>query len=109
MDDNSEGLVERLFLALKHGDQDHQDWLREAITAFYADQPVPAPRGSGNKERRIATLEAALKQAALDLHEAAGRFSCISKISAKGCSELTREAAHRAEAALNKDQADEQI
>lgn len=50
--------VGRLFAALKHGDQDHQDWLREAIKAHFAGKPVPAPRGQGNKEKRIAELEA---------------------------------------------------
>jgi hypothetical protein len=30
-----------LFAALKHGDADHQAWLKAAIDAFYADKPVP--------------------------------------------------------------------
>ncbi len=45
-------------------------------------------------------LREVLKQAALDLHEAAGRFATINKLDAKRCSELTREAARRADAAL---------
>ena len=44
----------------------------------------------------------ALKQAALDLHEAAGRFACIGKLNAQACSELTREAARRAELAVDR-------
>lgn len=51
-----EELVERLWLATKHGDADHQQWLRDAFTAFFAGQPVPAPRGKGNKEALIASL-----------------------------------------------------
>jgi hypothetical protein len=51
-------LVERLWSATKHGDEDHHTWLRDAYTAFFAGEPVPAPRGRGNKEARIAELEA---------------------------------------------------
>jgi hypothetical protein len=54
---------ERLFQALRHGDEDHQAWLREAIEAFAAGHPTPAPRGQGNKEKRIAELEAQLAAA----------------------------------------------
>jgi hypothetical protein len=52
-----------LFQALRHGDADHQDWLADAISAFFARTPIPAPRGQGNKERRIAELEAQLADA----------------------------------------------
>lgn len=45
-------------------------------------------------------LVEALRQAALDLHEAAGRFDCVGKLNPKACSELTRGAARRADAAL---------
>jgi hypothetical protein len=51
------GLIERLHAATAHGDDDHRVWLLEAYTAFFAGEPVPEPRGTGNKEARIAALE----------------------------------------------------
>jgi hypothetical protein len=53
---------EELWKALAHGDEDHRLWLKEAIECFIADQPVPSPRGSGNKEKRIYELEEEVKQ-----------------------------------------------
>jgi len=32
---------EGLFEAIKHGDQAHQDWLREAIQSFWKGLPIP--------------------------------------------------------------------
>jgi hypothetical protein len=49
--------ITRLWTALAHGDDDHREWLREAIEAFFTDQPIPAPYGSGNKERLIHDLQ----------------------------------------------------
>jgi hypothetical protein len=43
--------LETLFEAIKHGDDAHQAWLREAIAAHCAGLPVPAPTGGGSKER----------------------------------------------------------
>lgn len=56
-----EVLAEKLFHDLKHGDEDHQAWLREAILASLLDRPIPEPRGQGRKEARIAELEALLE------------------------------------------------
>ena len=39
-----------LFNALKHGDSEHQAWLREAIEAYLEQKPVPAPRGQAMSE-----------------------------------------------------------
>lgn len=50
--------VEGLYEALKHGDQDHKDWLRSAILAYYIGSPIPPVNGLGNKEARIKELEA---------------------------------------------------
>ena len=55
-------LVERLFEATAHGDADHRAWLREAYTAFFSGKPVPAPRGKGNKEAKIAALLSQVEQ-----------------------------------------------
>lgn len=53
---------ELLFNALKHGDREHQEWLKEAITAFYDSKPIPPTRGGGNKEAKIKELEAKIKE-----------------------------------------------
>lgn len=34
-----------IYEALKHGDEEHQAWLREAIAAVFDGDPIPAPRG----------------------------------------------------------------
>lgn len=44
------GRVGTLFDAIKHGDEDHRAWLKEAIAAHFAGQPVPPARGRGRKE-----------------------------------------------------------
>ncbi len=54
-------LIERLFEATKHGDGDHRRWLKDAFTAFFSGQPVPALYGKGNKERKIDELMQAIK------------------------------------------------
>jgi hypothetical protein len=41
---SSETVAEQLYEALKHGDDIHRAWLREAIIAFFAGQPIPPPR-----------------------------------------------------------------
>jgi len=50
-----------LFDAIKHGDDEHQAWLREAIANHFAGLPIPLPRGKGNKEKMQAVVEAARK------------------------------------------------
>lgn len=55
-------LVERLWAATAHGDEEHRVWLREAYDAFFANRPVPAPRGRGKKEARILALEAEIQK-----------------------------------------------
>jgi len=45
---------------IKHGDADHQAWLKEAIDAHFAGQPVPEPRGKGRKEAERDALREAL-------------------------------------------------
>lgn len=52
-------LIGTLFDAIKHGDDDHKTWLKEAIDAHFAGQPVPRPRGQGNKEKLIGELREA--------------------------------------------------
>lgn len=69
-----------LFEAIKHGDADHQRWLRDALTAWFAGKPVPAPYGSGSKEARIATLEAALREKDVALEQAGKWFRQYERI-----------------------------
>lgn len=37
-----------LFDAIQHGDDDHRDWLREAIACHFSGKPVPPARGKGS-------------------------------------------------------------
>jgi len=41
--------VAALYDALKHGDADHKAWLKEALAAHFASQPVPPPRSKNKK------------------------------------------------------------
>lgn len=53
-------VIQGLYDALAHGDEEHRAWLREAITAHFSGKPIPPPRGSGSKEaleKRNAELE----------------------------------------------------
>lgn len=43
--------IETLYDAIKHGDQEHQDWLKEAIDLHLQGKQVPEVRGKGNKEQ----------------------------------------------------------
>lgn len=70
-------LVERLFAATAHGDEDHRAWLLEAYTAFFADRPVPAPRGKGNKEAEIERLREALGMIDRELERAESYHSAL--------------------------------
>lgn len=46
----------RLFEALKHGDQDHQDWLFDAINAFFDGKEIPHVKGLNDKDQQILSL-----------------------------------------------------
>lgn len=50
-----------LFDAIKHGDEEHQAWLKEALDAFFDERPVPPPRGV--KKSRSAREEEVLQLA----------------------------------------------
>ncbi len=49
---------EKLFHAIKYGDDEHRAWLKDAIEAFFAGRSVPAPRGEGKKDAEIKRLTA---------------------------------------------------
>lgn len=52
--------VNSLFDAIAHGDEEHRQWLKEAIALHFEGKPVPAPRPSRASE---AELVAALRLA----------------------------------------------
>lgn len=49
--------VNRLFDAIKHGDDEHQAWLKEAIECHYSGRPVPPAIGMGTKERLLKDID----------------------------------------------------
>ena len=53
--DDYEASMGSLFEAIRHGDAEHETWLRQAITDHFAGRPVERPRGMGNQERAEAT------------------------------------------------------
>lgn len=44
--------ADTVYEAIAHGDQEHRDWLREALDAHFAGLPVPPPRGKGTDAYR---------------------------------------------------------
>lgn len=77
--ERQQALWDGLFEAIKHGDDEHQEWLDEAIKNVRAGLPVPPPRGTGNKEKMQAVVEAA--QRYTELYEAAERDPEKGKVS----------------------------
>lgn len=49
-----------LFTAIAHGDQEHREWLREALRNFADGKPVPPPRGKGTDEHAVAPAQEAV-------------------------------------------------
>ncbi len=45
-----------LFDAIKHGDAEHQAWLKQAIEDHFSGRPVEPPKGKGTKEAEIERL-----------------------------------------------------
>lgn len=98
-------LISTLWDATKHGDEDHRQWLKDAINAHFVGEPVPEPYGKGNKEAEIERLQ---REHILDLsnefengyqsgmdeqaatiarlREALGKYGCHKS----GCDYLTR-------------------
>lgn len=52
-----QGKIDSLFDVLAHGDADHREWLKKAITAHFNGQEMPEYQPSLN-EKKIAQLEA---------------------------------------------------
>ena len=68
-----------LFDAIVHGDAEHKAWLKTAIDAHFAGEPVPPVAGAGNKEARIATLEDALRRVRVEAERSSRQFVCMSE------------------------------
>jgi hypothetical protein len=66
--------VESLFSAIAHGDDEHRVWLKEAIDAHFAGDPVPPCRGKGRKEAQVEMLREALDTAAGAIEGAVGVY-----------------------------------
>lgn len=50
MTDIVERLREEFLPAILHGDEQHQQWLKDAVEAFIAGTPIPKPRGKGSAD-----------------------------------------------------------
>ena len=55
--------IAEMFAQMRHGDLDHEAWLREAFHRFASGQPAPPAYGGTNKEKRIVELEGLLQEA----------------------------------------------
>lgn len=57
-----ESLAQQLFRGISHGDQEHREWLQEAVFNFFEGKPIPEPRGSGTKDRLYKEIERLLEE-----------------------------------------------
>ena len=53
--------IKVLLEGILHGDDEHREWLEEAVYAWASGNDIPAPRGSGTKDRLYKEIET-LKQ-----------------------------------------------
>ena len=51
-----------LFNALKHGDADHQRWLKMALYDYFAGREITPVFGHSNKDLKIMELEARIEE-----------------------------------------------
>ena len=62
--------AEALFHAIAHGDDDHRQWLKDAIDNHFVGKPVPVPLGSGKSQALAETRDkqlAALREALVSM------------------------------------------
>ena len=57
-----ESLAQQLYRQIEHGDQEHREWLKEAVFNFFDGKPCPLPRGSGTKDRLYREIERLLEE-----------------------------------------------
>ena len=53
----SEPTTEQLLKGILHGDEEHREWLTEAVNNWAENKPIPEPRGSGTKDRLYQEIE----------------------------------------------------
>jgi hypothetical protein len=53
--------IKILLEGILHGDDEHREWLEEAVYAWDEGKNIPEPRGSGTKDRLYKEIEV-LKQ-----------------------------------------------
>jgi hypothetical protein len=49
--------IKILLEGILHGDDEHRDWLEEAVYAWAEGKSIPEPRGSGTKDRLYKEIE----------------------------------------------------
>jgi len=49
--------IKILLEGILHGDDEHRDWLEEAVYAWAEGKDIPTPRGSGTKDRLYKEIE----------------------------------------------------
>ena len=50
-------IINELLEGILHGDDEHREWLTEAIHNWAAGKPIPEPRGSGTKDSLYKEIE----------------------------------------------------
>jgi len=49
--------IDELLEGILHGDEEHREWLTEAIYNWADGKPIPEPRGSGTKDNLYKEIE----------------------------------------------------
>ena len=49
--------IKVLLNGILHGDDEHREWLEEAVYAWAEGKNIPEPRGSGTKDRLYKEIE----------------------------------------------------
>jgi hypothetical protein len=49
--------INTLLEGILHGDDEHREWLTEAIHCWNENKPIPSPRGSGTKDNLYKEIE----------------------------------------------------
>jgi hypothetical protein len=105
-----EQMIEGLFAAIAHGDEDHRAWLHEAIVAFAAGKPVPPPRGQGRTATAHALMAAKVAEMEEVLRNASKALWILVEVAEDtelpGVAETLRERAEEIDAALAPDPTD---
>lgn len=58
-------VIGKLLEGILHGDDEHREWLTEAVNNWAEGLPIPEPRGSGTKDGLYKEIERLKKEIAL--------------------------------------------